>query len=333
VQVLQALLGRAAALGLSPAALLHDAGLSPMIFQDIDARVPAAFVRRLWEELPVAAGDPWFGLNLAASVPDSALGIVAYVAQHAPTLEQGFVAAVRYARLLQDVADCFVEPAGAAGGLRFVQSPSADGPAPPRHAVEFGFARAILLARQSTGFPVVPARVRLAFARPDDVSGYQALFGAEIAFGSARNELELDARTLALPQRAADPWLRELVEERAQRMLDRLAPRSVFLHQVLTAVGVAIQRGQGELVDVARRLDMAPRTLQRQLKDEGATFRELADSARRELAKQYLADGTHGLAQIALLLGFSEQAAFQRAFLRWTGVTPGQFRRETAGPA
>jgi AraC-like DNA-binding protein len=344
VQVLQALLGRASQLGLAPAALLADAGLSPAIFEDIDARVPAAFVRRLWEELPIAAGDPWFGLNLAASVPDSALGIVAYVVQHAPTLEQGFVAAVRYARLLQDVADCFVEPVPAAGagddaragetaGLRFVQAPPARGPAPPRHAVEFGFARAILMARRSTGFEVVPARVRFAFERPDDVSRHEPLFGTQIAFGAARNELELDARTLALPQRDADPWLRELVEERARRLLDRLAPRSVFLQQVMTAIGMDIQRGASELGDVARRLAMAPRTLQRQLKDEGVTFRELVDGARRELAKQYLADGTQGLAQIALLLGFSEQAAFQRAFLRWTGMTPGQFRRHGGADA
>lgn len=327
VQVFKALLGRAAALGASSVA--NRVSVDAAVLQDVDGRVPATIVRTLWDELPRACGDDWFGMNLAESVPDSSLGIVAYVVQHAPTLGQGFVASVRYARLLQDVAACFVEPT-ARGGLRFVQEPRAGGPVPPRHAVEFGFARAILMARRSTGVRIVPQAVRFAFARPPTIDRYAELFGSRLTFGGARNELELDAATLALPQREADPSLRATVEQRARALLERLAPGSAFSGRVAVAVGVAIQRGSVDLGAVARELEVGSRTLQRRLASEGRTFRSVVDDARGELAKQYLADRSQSLAQVALILGFSEQAAFHRAFVRWTGKTPGQFRREAA---
>jgi AraC-like DNA-binding protein len=335
VQVVQALLGRAAQRGLPPGTLLAKVGVAQTALTDVDGRVPAQAVRALWEELPLACGDPFFGLDLAASVPDAALGIVAYVAQHAPTLGQGFVAAVRYARLLQDVAACFVEPL-AHGGLRFVQAPPPGGPRPPRHAVEFAFARAILMGRRSTGVDVTPSCVRFAFERPTDTAAYGPLFGTRLVFGHSRNELELDDATLALPQRAADPWLRELVEARAHALLDHLGARGAFTGEVTTALGMAIQRGQADLATVSRALGVSERTLQRRLGEEGLTFRALADAARRDLALQYLADRGNSLSQVALILGFSEQAAFHRAFVRWTGKTPGQFRRggaRTAGLA
>ncbi len=327
VQVLQALLMRAAHAGQSPPTLLSRFGLAPAALQDPDGRVPASIVRALWEELPTACGDPDFGLTLAAGAPDAALGVVAYVVQHAPTLGRGFAAAVTYARLLQDVAACFVEPGSATGSLRFVQAPLPGGPVPPRHAVEFGFARAILMARRSTGVDVAPVRVRFAFARPSDTSAHERLFRAPLTFEHARNELELDAATLRLPQRQADPWLRALVEDHARAALERLDPRSAFARDVLAALGACVQSGQGDLGSVARALSLTERTLQRRLAEDGLGFRALADDVRRALATRYLADRTHSLAQIALLLGFSEQAAFQRAFVRWTGMTPGQFRR------
>jgi AraC-like DNA-binding protein len=327
VQVVHALMARAARLGPAGRPLITKVTVAREVLEDVDGRVPAAIVRELWTDLPAACDDPFFGLTLAASVPDGALGIVAYLAQHAPTLGQGFTAAVRYARLLQDVADCFIEPVSD-GALRFVQAAPARGPAPPRHAVEFAFARAIFAARRSTAVDVTPTRVRFAFARPATIEAYGPVFGACVSFDHRRNELELDAATLALPQREADPWLRALVEARARDLLGRLGPDRAFTSRVAGALGVAIQRGDGDLAAVARALSLSPRALQRRLQAEGRSFRDVADDARHELARRYLADRTHSLAEIALMLGFSEQAAFQRAFVRWAGVTPGQLRRE-----
>jgi AraC-like DNA-binding protein len=230
-------------------------------------------------------------------------------------------------RLLQDVAACSLEPIDGTGGLRFVQTAIPGNPVPPRHAVEFAFARSVFMARQSTGVDLAPLCVRFAFPRPADTSAHERLFRAPVVFGHHRSELEFDAATLHLPQRSADAWLHKVVEAHAQAALDRLGARNPFVQQVASALGVAVQRGEGDLRHVARALALTERTLQRRLAEEGVQFRSLVDDVRRGLALRYLSERTMSLTEIALMLGFSEQAAFHRAFVRWTGKTPGHFRR------
>jgi AraC-like DNA-binding protein len=167
------------------------------------------------------------------------------------------------------------------------------------------------MARRSTGHPVRPAAVRFAFPRPADTGPHEALFQAPLTFDHPRNELELDAATLRLPQRQADPWLRELVERHAGALIQQLRPPGAFAARVSAALSSAIQSGTDDLASVAGALAVSERTLQRRLAAEGVAFRALADEARRHLACQYLADGMN-LAEIALVLGFSEQAAFQQ---------------------
>jgi AraC-like DNA-binding protein len=327
VQVLLALLGRAEQAGLSVSELLARFEIAPDLLRDVDGRVPVAVMRALWLELPERCNDPNFGINLARSAPNTAFGIVAYVAMHAENLERGLTAAVKYVRLLQDVAACSLEPIAETGGLRFVQTAVPGNPVPPRHAVEFAFVRSILMARRSTGVDLVPAQVRFAFPRPADTSAHEELFRSPIVFDHHRNELEFDPATLRLPQRSADLWLHKVVEAHAQAALERLGVRKPFVQQVASALGVAVQQGDGDLRHVARALAMTERTLQRRLAEEGVQFRALVDDVRRGLALRYLADRSMSLTEIALMLGFSEQAAFHRAFVRWTGKTPGHFRR------
>ena len=81
---------------------------------------------------------------------------------------------------------------------------------------------------------------------------------------------------------------------------------------------------------VARALHMSVRTLQRRLVASGVTFREVADAVRMQLAEEYLSDRAVSTAEVAFLLGFSDQTAFNRAFRRWTGQSPGRWRRGRA---
>ena len=79
---------------------------------------------------------------------------------------------------------------------------------------------------------------------------------------------------------------------------------------------------------IAKRLNKSVSTLQRQLSAEGTTFREIQDGTRQTLAEEYVRDGKHSLAQIAYLLGFSDQSNFSRAFKRWSGATPSEFQSD-----
>jgi AraC-like DNA-binding protein len=91
-----------------------------------------------------------------------------------------------------------------------------------------------------------------------------------------------------------------------------------------------MRHGDPSLTTVGERVAMGPRTLQRRLKDQGVEFKALVDDTRRLFAVTYLRKPDHTLAEIAYLLGYSEVSAFNRAFRRWTGSTPSEYRRRAA---
>ena len=88
----------------------------------------------------------------------------------------------------------------------------------------------------------------------------------------------------------------------------------------------AIAQGEPEVAAVARSLATSERSLQRRLQEEGTSFREVVDDARKQLAVGYLGDRRLAVSEVAYLLGYSEAGAFVRAFKRWTGKTPGEMR-------
>ncbi len=101
-----------------------------------------------------------------------------------------------------------------------------------------------------------------------------------------------------------------------------------LLASVRRVIGESLRDGDPKLVQVAKKLAVSPRTLQRQLKESGVDFKALADDTRRRFSLNYLRDRKNSLTEIAYLLGYSEVSAFNRAFRRWTGLTPSDYRRE-----
>jgi AraC-like DNA-binding protein len=104
-----------------------------------------------------------------------------------------------------------------------------------------------------------------------------------------------------------------------------------FVQRVREAIRAFLQEGAPQLGDVARGLHVSLRTLQRRLTEHGTSFQDEVDTVRRELAFQYLKDANLGVSQVAFLLGYSELSTFDRAFKRWTGMTPRIWREGTEG--
>src|SRR5690606_14304302 len=117
------------------------------------------------------------------------------------------------------------------------------------------------------------------------------------------------------------------MEERARRLCQRGGSLpGGFRQEVEEAVAATLLQGETE-EDVARALNVSVRTLQRKLEDTGVTFRQISDSTRSQLAKEYLGDSKVGIAEVAFLLGYGDQSSFNRAFRRWTNETPGGWRK------
>jgi AraC-like DNA-binding protein len=133
------------------------------------------------------------------------------------------------------------------------------------------------------------------------------------------------------PRIGADTMLFSVLDRHAKALLDQQPADNTIVGRVRVTIGAELRGGDPRLESVAKQLAMSPRTLQRRLSEHGAIFNDMLDTMRSGAAKSYLAQRDIAATEIAYLLGFAEQSSFNRAFKRWTGQTPGEFRR--ANPA
>jgi len=126
--------------------------------------------------------------------------------------------------------------------------------------------------------------------------------------------------------RRRDPVLRSVLEQHAAAIAARIPEADMLAREVRRVLALRMPEGDTHIETVARALAIAPRSLQRRLSGAGLSYQQLLDSTRREAAGEYLSDPRLAIGEVAYLLGYSEPAAFCRAFKRWNGMTPQSFR-------
>ena len=315
----------AAARGVDPQRLMAESGFAPCWFADAEARMPLAVEEKLWDRAAESTADPLFGLHAAAAIRPGAFDVLDYAVRTAPDLRAALQRLARYNRLVHDLASFEVLPAGDAVRIehRF------DGPdaRPCRQAAEFTLASLVVVASQIGGRPVQPLAVEFAHAQPGPAEDYAVVFGVLPRFDAPVSCLVLATDVLDRPVPAADPGLSRIVTAHAEQLLaaHHPAPSAVAV-QVRRQLTEGMADGPMTLPQVARRLHVSERSLQRRLDAEGTSFAQLLDEVRRDLALRYVADERLALGEVAYLLGFAEPSPFHRAFKRWTGMTPRTFR-------
>jgi AraC-like DNA-binding protein len=117
-----------------------------------------------------------------------------------------------------------------------------------------------------------------------------------------------------------------------RQLVERLSNRTGVALEVQRVLVARVTGGDTKIESVASQLTMSARTLQRRLTEEGVSYQELLDGARKQAAEQYLSESSLAIGEVAYLVGFSEPAAFHRAFKRWFGLTPERFRNQQRSP-
>lgn len=320
----------AQARGVDPAELLAGSGVDPASLADADARIPLATEELLWARAAELSADDCFGLHAAALIRPGAFDVMDYAIRTAPTLREALERLARYNRLVHDVAAFRIVDVGTT--VRVEHGFASPGRQPCRQASEFTLASLPVVAAQIAGGRALPAlAVEFAHAAPADLAPYRAVFGLVPRFGAGISAISFDAARLREPVPDADPGLSRIVTAHAERLLAELAPPQPGLAgQVRRFIAETVDQGPPSLRQVAHRLHLSERSLQRRLDEEGCRFADLVEQVRRELALRYIADRTLALGEVAYLLGFAEPSPFHRAFKRWTGMTPAEARRQQA---
>ncbi|MFZ5560048.1 MAG: AraC family transcriptional regulator ligand-binding domain-containing protein [Pseudomonadota bacterium] len=251
-------------------------------------------------------------------------GVMGYLAGSCDSLGEAFLRFERFHRLVYDGNPARMAVHGDVATLSW----GIEHGLPGQLADEAAIAAFTSLVRKLVNRPVSPGSVNFVNPAPADIAPYEEFFGCPVTFGGTLTCVTFSARHLLLPIAHSDPGLRTLLENQAESLLRALPGQQSFQTGLMEALVRSLHEATPTLERVAQRLAMSPRTLQRRLAELDLGFRHLLDRTRAELARGYLLEGNLTLSEIALLLGYSEQSAFNRAFKRWTGQTPKSLRRQ-----
>ena len=319
-----AMVRTADARGVRTADLLEAAGLTRDFLEDPDARIPGPAILAFWNALRERCADPTLQLAAPTTLPFGAYRVIDYLVAASATVGDGVR---RFARFFGLIAEAVTLSISEGDEEHCLSLATADGgPVPPVY-VDYVFAALVSRIRMRIR-PALQVR-RVEFRRPEPAATapYGDLFRAPVQFGAAADRLCFSAEEWAAPTESADAALARVLEEHARILAQRIPQAAPgFRAEVQKTIASVLPEG-GSAGDVASALHVSVRTLQRNLVAAGTTFKEVADTVRGQLAEGYLADPKVSIAEVAFLLGFSEQSSFNRAVRRWTGESPGRWRR------
>lgn len=300
-----------AAAGISEAAL--ELRTHPLL---IDELIP------LWQAAFKQFGRGTLGLHIGVAIPQGTL--LEYVAAASPTLRGALDQIARYIGLATRNVHWVVVGKEADGLSTFEERPTSGSVAIPPALSEMGLA--ITTSRLRAWFERGPQEVWFKHAPQGPLAEYQEVLGCPVRFERERMALRFDDETLAAPAKVHNPNLFGFLEAHAERVLKEMPATASFRQRVRSEVVRHLREGEPEIAGIARALATSERSLQRKLQTEGLSFRDVVDEARHKLAVVYLGDCKLSMTDVACLLGYSEAAAFTRAFKRWTGRAPSQAR-------
>ncbi len=184
------------------------------------------------------------------------------------------------------------------------------------------------ISREVSSEPFSPVAVHFKHPAPERTEAHEDYFECPVHFGADRDALEVSEATLAIPNRLGDPSISKFFDAHLEEELAQLTDEKGLDKRVRIQISKSLSEGLPTLAEIAARLGLSARTLQRRLSDQGLSFQALVDDSRRQLAERMLRETKYTLCDIAFLTGFSEQSAFTRAFKRWQGMTLRSYRLE-----
>ena len=309
--------------GVSREAVLSEAGLESVDLQDPDARLPVETVSKLWIAARSRTNDRLIGLRVGRFIRPGSFSVLGHLLMTCATLREALDQAAKFAVLVGD------------GGLLTVKEQDGsivltydlvDPFAPCREErIEAILASLVSFADWITGTEINPIEVSFTHKAPKEITEFKKVFGLSPRFAQGHNTLVFGPEDLSRPLTQANAALSSVLTNHAESILTQLTAMDPFLYRLRQHLLAQLPSGVPNLEDTAFDLGIPPRSLQRKLSANDTTFKKELSQIRRDTAFQYLNSNTP-IIEIAFLLGFSDTASFHKAFKRWTGDTPGNWR-------
>ena len=311
-----------AASGVDPNEVLREIYVSRIRSNDPLVRITDSTVNAIYARAVALTGDEYFGLRVADCIVPGMLHALGYALLASETLEDFCHRFVRYYGLVSQSAylRIFVE------GETFRLEADPRNPAICFETQDVWAGLVIRLMRAASRADFHPRQ--LALRRPAPAGGdgpFRAFFGCPVSFGQPHLCFHFDLAAMREPLLGANRELAQHNDQIAMTYLDKLE-RDDIENRVRTHLVNGLSAGIFSRAEIATRMHMSPSTLQAKLARQGVSFLQVLDDTRRQLALGYVEQKRLSITEIAFMLGFSDVSNFNRAFRRWTGRAPSEYR-------
>lgn len=310
--------------GLDTGELLRQAGISPALLQAPQGRVTAQSFSALWLGVARVLDDELFGQDTRRMKVGS-FAMLCQTLIHCPTLHDALRRMARGFNLLLDDFQCGLECDARHARLTIRPAPGARAPG------VFGYETLLMmqhgLACWLAGRRIPVLAAAFAYPEPSRSAEYPRMYSENLRFNEAATALTFERSYLDLPVIQNEKTLKEFIRSAPANIVLKYKNSGGLSAQIRRRLRTAARTEWPDFDAFAQTLHMTPSTLRRRLEDEGQSFQAIKDQLRRDMAIDYLCHTKKSVMDIATALGFSEASAFHRAFKKWTGACPGEYRQ------
>jgi AraC-like DNA-binding protein len=282
-------------------------------------------MQQLWRAAVELTNDPMFGIKVAGYWHPTTFHALGYSWMASGSLKEAMERAVRYSKVVSDLVQLTFEYAN--GAYKFGIGMHASDVAPVPESIDAAAAVFVYMTRLVYGDDINPIMVMLPRAKPSTTKEFSEFFSAPIEYEARETALFFIGEQVEKPLPTANIELAHANEKIVKDYLSHL-DRTYVAMQVKSKIVDCLSSGMVTEQDMANALHLSLRSLQRKLREEGTSYKEILEETRRDLATKYIQNSRLSISEISFLLGFSEISNFSRAFKRWNGQAPTDFRAE-----
>ena len=311
-------------IGIDADALFKQVGLDPEHFLDSNARFPYAMVRELWEQAIRLSGDPCLGLRMAKYWHPSDFHALGYAWLASPSLKEALLRAARYFHIVStDPEELLLEESR--DSYRFIIDTSKVQQRGMDEEYDLLVTIIVDLCRKSSRTDFNPLKLELQRTAPECASKFEKFFQCPVIFSADQIIIHFAKKEIDMPLPTANADMLIASDKVLTDYMAQLKREDIAV-QVKSKLITLLSSGHITQQSIATALNMSTRNLQRRLQQEGTSFKFLLEETRRDLSQQYIKNSNLSINEITFMLGFSEPANFTRAFKRWTGCSPSEYR-------
>jgi len=319
-------------LGVDIDTLQQRVGISSQLLSDPDKRIDSIIGFQLMEEAEKLADDPLFGLHHGSQFQPADMGLVGFLVLNAPTVKQAVESFCKFQKIYGEGLQIQTSTSKGEVKVSFVPHPALGevNMCGAFYSHMSGFVATIdwLLNRK-----VEPVKVNIGRKAPEKLAQqkeFNKIFGPHVKYSTAYFSILYDKSCFEANVLTKNPELFKLFEHRAETVVRQFGREDNFKSTVAACLLKSLDGNKPSLESISEKLHKSPRTIQRLLKAEGATFQEVLNEVRQTSAKYYLETSGLNIDEISYLLGFSDASAFRKSFKKVSNCSPEAYRKSLA---